>query len=797
MSLLLSPGAQFLDENGTPLASGKVHFYVPGTVTDKTIYSDYALTSESANPVVLDSEGRLGDKAIYGLDEAYKIKLATSADVAIETVDNFYPPPTVSAGLSDAIRKICGNTQTLVESSDQSAALQALIDNAAFGEVLDLLGKTVRCDSAITLSSNITIQNGDLDFALCADASDIIAEGTVGTPQLLSANCTETTFTTSASIGATAGSLVMLYAQGTAYWSGGVKTVGELVRIKSVSGNVHTFESIPHEYPTFTTANSAAAALVTPIDGLTLRNVRIIGKKADGSNTKVMSVRRATNLRVENCEFDSWTTSGLSISDSVDCVVRDSRFLNGDNASTGGVKICDLSRNVTIDHCHFRPPQSSTATDSYTAIEVGAAASGTVYGPVRDVLIFDCEFDSYGYGVYFPQDADWQDVDIVDCRFGKTYANEAIRSYDSGGRLSIRENRFRQGNDGVINLPLNPIRQANGLQGLVEISRNKFYWGQDVGATTAILVSMTDSTLYSGNGYRLSICDNELHGVSDAIGVTVETGALGECRIDGNIIYLSDAASADRAISVTASAAVDIDMLSINRNKIRSGSVASVLIEVGCTAQNLSVSDNDIDGDPQTAAIYVHDGGDSSGADLLTLVEICHNRINIGDLVAILIEDASLLNVSDNIIDTTGVGIKFTLDYRSASGYVFCRNIINAPSVGLDINTTSGWVMTGCTIQGNQVLASSSFAVDLDADITGCVVSGNTFIRANNTADCVTLDGATASNLIGLSVTGNVFYNGIYGVSTTNDSDSVQDGNSFVGQATGTATGFATAGDSA
>lgn len=75
---------QAFDASGDPLSGGKVHTYEPGTITNKTTYSDSALTTLNANPVVLDSRG---EAPIFG-DGNFKIVLKTSADVTVWTVDN-------------------------------------------------------------------------------------------------------------------------------------------------------------------------------------------------------------------------------------------------------------------------------------------------------------------------------------------------------------------------------------------------------------------------------------------------------------------------------------------------------------------------------------------------------------------------------------------------------------------------------------------------------------------------------------------------------------------------------------
>lgn len=79
------PVEQVFDSNGDPLAGAKLSFFDTGTATPHNTFSDDALTTPNANPVVADSAGRFG--AIF-LDSAdYKVVLKTSADVTIWTAD--------------------------------------------------------------------------------------------------------------------------------------------------------------------------------------------------------------------------------------------------------------------------------------------------------------------------------------------------------------------------------------------------------------------------------------------------------------------------------------------------------------------------------------------------------------------------------------------------------------------------------------------------------------------------------------------------------------------------------------
>ena len=70
---------------GAPYAGGKLYFYAAGTSTPQNTYSDNALTTPNANPVVADSDGRFGD--IFMAVADYKVILKTAADVTVWTAD--------------------------------------------------------------------------------------------------------------------------------------------------------------------------------------------------------------------------------------------------------------------------------------------------------------------------------------------------------------------------------------------------------------------------------------------------------------------------------------------------------------------------------------------------------------------------------------------------------------------------------------------------------------------------------------------------------------------------------------
>jgi hypothetical protein len=92
MAVYLSPiggaGWQFFDNNGVPLAGGKLYSYAAGTTTPQATYTTSAGNVAHTNPIVLNSAGRVPGGEIWLTFASYKFSLYTSADVLIATYDN-------------------------------------------------------------------------------------------------------------------------------------------------------------------------------------------------------------------------------------------------------------------------------------------------------------------------------------------------------------------------------------------------------------------------------------------------------------------------------------------------------------------------------------------------------------------------------------------------------------------------------------------------------------------------------------------------------------------------------------
>lgn len=87
---------QFLDDDGTPLASGTVTTYITGTTTAKDTYTTAARTIANSNPLTLDSSGR--GTFYLALNGEYRFLLKDSAGGTVATIDDISAQSTTFQG---------------------------------------------------------------------------------------------------------------------------------------------------------------------------------------------------------------------------------------------------------------------------------------------------------------------------------------------------------------------------------------------------------------------------------------------------------------------------------------------------------------------------------------------------------------------------------------------------------------------------------------------------------------------------------------------------------------------------
>jgi hypothetical protein len=92
-SVLLSSvgvGQQFFDNNGVPLAGGLINTYQAGSSTALATYTDNGGTVANANPIVLDSAGRVPYEIWLLSGYSYKFVIQSASGTTLVTLDNLY-----------------------------------------------------------------------------------------------------------------------------------------------------------------------------------------------------------------------------------------------------------------------------------------------------------------------------------------------------------------------------------------------------------------------------------------------------------------------------------------------------------------------------------------------------------------------------------------------------------------------------------------------------------------------------------------------------------------------------------
>ena len=110
-----------LDNNGIPLSGGQVYWYISGTTTPVTIYTESSGSIVNTNPVVLNTRGEPIQPIWLPTGQAYKAMLTDAAGGLIRTIDNIYGINDTSAPVISEWVSYAG-TATYVSTSSFSVA---------------------------------------------------------------------------------------------------------------------------------------------------------------------------------------------------------------------------------------------------------------------------------------------------------------------------------------------------------------------------------------------------------------------------------------------------------------------------------------------------------------------------------------------------------------------------------------------------------------------------------------------------------------------------------------------------
>jgi hypothetical protein len=179
MTVGLSPvagaGWQFFDANGVPLSGGKLYTYVAGTTTPQATYTSSSGLTPNANPIILNSEGRVSGTNEVWLDSAvsYKLILQTSASVQLWSADDLSGITGVPSNTAYAV--LCGGTTA-------TNPIQSIASVGTAGQVLTSNGASaLPTMQAAFISGMIILWSGSV---VSIPAGWLLCNGASSTPDL-------------------------------------------------------------------------------------------------------------------------------------------------------------------------------------------------------------------------------------------------------------------------------------------------------------------------------------------------------------------------------------------------------------------------------------------------------------------------------------------------------------------------------------------------------------------------------------------------------------------------------------
>lgn len=177
---LLNPFVALDNLLGTATApGGKLHFYERGTTTPKDTWQDFGKGSLNANPVVLDSAGRVPAQ-VWG-DGDYSVKLDAADDSAIVAAVDFLDPAPSGSAIPDqsgnsgkflSTDGVDAHWDDVLQLPDPTGEAGKMVVVNGAGDGYNLQSQPVPEDANVAITANsLTLDDGTKKMALRAGSA--------------------------------------------------------------------------------------------------------------------------------------------------------------------------------------------------------------------------------------------------------------------------------------------------------------------------------------------------------------------------------------------------------------------------------------------------------------------------------------------------------------------------------------------------------------------------------------------------------------------------------------------------
>lgn len=165
LSAFAGAGAQFFDDNGSPLVGGKLYSYAAGTTTLLATYTTSAGTVANTNPIILDAGGRTPNEIWQATGILLKFVLYTSTNELIGTYDGI-PSINDPFGINSQLSSVAGTNSITATATPTLTAYAA-------GAIYSFIAANTNTDAATLSIDGLTATPITKNGSVALSAGDI------------------------------------------------------------------------------------------------------------------------------------------------------------------------------------------------------------------------------------------------------------------------------------------------------------------------------------------------------------------------------------------------------------------------------------------------------------------------------------------------------------------------------------------------------------------------------------------------------------------------------------------------